>query len=277
MAKEGPPVGYMVDHASSDFGRYAHRTNLTARQQERFSDYGTAQTVPEQRRFAVGAQYSRGLVDLNRAPDHPQVHPEKDFAKPTPHDVWKPGEALTDREKALVMESVYVPYHREIQDHIRQLGRPGLVVAWHNTAHYTIGANEAGKQQKMVPIILSNRGREGRADALEGETTTCDPALLLELAAKVSHELRREGLPDEVHLNLVYKGGHTTEQYNTFRHPKVNPYHEIQSLQVEYDTLLTHPTQNPRRPDHERMKKLQTAFTRALESVASNIGQTHNF
>src|SRR5688500_18426811 len=138
------PIIYTVEHASHDFGEYANRTSLTAEQRVRYSDYGTADTVPRNGQTIVST-HSRGLVDLNRAPNNPELYPTFDFAKPTPNTILVPGQEPSYTEIQVIYESIYHKYHKGISDCINSLnGNPTLLISCHNTAHYEIGKDKAG-------------------------------------------------------------------------------------------------------------------------------------
>ena len=264
------PILYTVEHASANLGRFTHRTALTPEQRTRFSDYGTSDTVPQHTERIV-APFSRGLIDTNRAPDHPQVFPLYDFAKPEPNLIWKPGMELTNGEKERIIEEIYEPYHARILNGVRSFTKPGIVVAWHNTAHYEIGKDEKGDPQEMKPIILSNLGDEGKAESNKGETT-CDPEFLLELAEQCRQELGRVGLPNEVFLNLVFKGGYVAQRYTTRRNSDLDVPHPTQSLQVEYDASITH-DQETLAPNRNAMKQLRIVFERAMAQTYQQVFQ----
>jgi hypothetical protein len=144
-----------------------------------------------------------------------------------------------------------------------------------------IGKNEAGESTMMRPFILSNKGAEGGTDvdqkiALSDPcpVTTCDPQFLQEFSIELGSAMRRVGLPDDIALNLVYKGGYIPEHYNTRRHPELHQLgieQPIQSFQFEYDTILTHPDQEPRNPDMTAMVKLRTAVERAMYNTYTNL------
>lgn len=278
------PIQCSAHHASADFGQFSDRCALTEDQRVRFSDYGTADTVPwghESGETKVNfhiplvAYRSRGLVDLNRAPESDTLFREVDFAKPTPNRIWKPGQAPTEEEKLCARREIYEFFHGQMLVNIRNFDRPGLVVAWDNTAHYEIGKNEAGQMTMMRPFILSNKGAEGSTDVSEeargkGEVTTCDPGFLTEFAMELRKSLKKYGLPDEVFLNLVYKGGYVPEHYNTRRHPEIDVPQAVQSFQVEYDTILTHDQQTLER-DSQKMVQMRLAFERALYNSYTNL------
>jgi hypothetical protein len=257
------PVVFSAHHASADFNWLSHRCGLTPDQRLRYSDYGTDITAPGTGRLLV-SDHSRGVVDLNRAPDHPALFPEFDFGKPERNSIWYPGREPTEVERALIQGRVYDRYHAALERSLRLIGRPALVVGWDNTAHYIIGNNEAGEPVMMRNVILSNGGREGSAYPKQGEITTCKPQLLELFADRLRRALGARGLCTDIYFNLVYKGGYIPQRYNTRRRigTPLNVPHEVQSFQVEYDTLITH-DQQTLKPDYHAMHNLRTAFEEA--------------
>ncbi len=261
------PVIYTAHHASSEFGEFLERTALDFEKRIRFSDYGTDETVPTNGIVTIIAEHSRALGDLNRDPDDPDRFKTADYAKPDAHPIWKEGESLTAADKTYCQKTFYDPFHTEILDQLRHRKEPTLVVAWDNTSHYDIGLNEAGESVTMKPFVLSNRGSEASGKAGANEPASCDPELLELLAKQFRSELDKHDLPNEVHLNLVFKGGYITRQYSSFRNRSVLKKQgitcEVQSLQLEYDTAITH-NQTTLEPNEDNMIKLQTAFSEAI-------------
>lgn len=264
------PVIFSAHHASHEFGEFSERCALTTEQRIRFSDYGTAETVPLNGLFTVIAERSRALGDLNRAPDDDGGFQEKDYAKPDKHPVWKDGQGLTDKDKAYCRENFYHPYHKKIVELLAGREELTFVVAWDNTAHYEIGENEAGEPVIMKPFIISNRGQQGSAEPDEKEPVSCDPEFMDIFKEKFKDELEARDLPSEIHLNLVYKGGHIARTYSTNRNGaelrKKGIRAPVQALQIEYDTAITH-DQETLEPYVERIEALREAASAAFENA----------
>jgi hypothetical protein len=214
------PVIYTAHHASHDFHEFAERSNLTEEEVMRFSDYGTAETVPTNGIVSIVAEHSRALSDLNRDPDDPGRFQDADYHKPDRHPIWLPGQALTATDKVACQARFYTPFHDEITKRLAARDSPTYIIAWDNTAHYDIGQNEAGETVVMKPFILSNRGAEGHADS-PNEQTSCDPEFLQQLAENFAITLGQYALPNEIHLNLVMKGGYICRTYSTLRNPEL--------------------------------------------------------
>ena len=264
------PVIYSAHHASHDFGEFSDCVALTNEQKIRFSDYGTEQTVPLNGLAAVIAERSRALGDLNRDPDDPGRFQEQDYAKPTRHQIWKKGLELNEADKKYADDNFYKPFHDKLLELLRQRDQLTFVVAWDNTAHYEIGRNESGDQITMKPFILSNRGKEESALPTEEEPVSCDPRFMELLAKSLAEELKKRSLPSEIHLNLVYKGGYVCSTYSTARNRKELEEKgitaEVQSLQIEYDTAITHDQETLEfHPD--KAEAVREAFSNAIEKT----------
>ena len=267
------PVIYSAHHASHNFGGFSERVALTEEQRIRLSDYGTDITVPLNGLFTLIATHSRALGDLNRAPNNPTLFQDQDFGRPEKHNIWLSGKQLTESEKVYCQEKIHDPYHEKIVDLLIGRDRPTFVVAWDNTAHYLIGKNETGEEVIMPPVILSNRGREESASPTEGELTSCDPEFMVLLADYLRKELNVRQLPNEVHLNLVYKGGYICHRYSSLSNQlelgKLGISAEVQSLQVEYNAAITH-DQKTLAFDAQKANLLQTAFSYAMKLAIKN-------
>ena len=248
-SKKVLPVIYTAHHASHDFREFSDRCALSDEERVRFSDYGTDsqaaevniygtdETVARNGLATLIAAHSRALGDLNRAPDDPGRFQEEDYARPNRHPIWKEGISLSNDEKVHCDTMYFQPFHQAIVDAIIAADQPVLVVAWDNTAHYNIGVNDAGEEMVMKPFILSNRGAE-----------------------------------ESVESSLVYKGGYITRHYSSHRNDEVlrslGITHPIQSLQVEYDTSITHDKQL--KPNHDAIARLRAAFSEAIESTLAS-------
>jgi len=261
------PVIYTAHHASHDFGEFEERVALTTEQKLRFSDYGTSLTVPLNGLVVIVADRSRGLGDLNRDPDDPGRFQYQDYGQPVKHDIWKPGQELTEQDKLYCQSNFYTPFHNEIIDRLKVRNDLTFVVAWDNTAHYVIGEDSKGNPQTMRPFVLSNRGLENSSQASVEESTSCDPKFLEMLAQNFSPALQEKGLPTEVLLNFVFKGGYICRRYSTLRNKedlgKLGVVCDVQSLQLEYDTTITH-DQETLEPKTENIDALREAFSKAI-------------
>jgi len=261
------PVIYTAHHASHDFHKFDSRVALSEEQKIRFSDYGTDLTVPTNGLASIIAEHSRALGDLNRDPNDPGRFQTQDYGQPIRHDIWRAGKELTEAEKTDCQTTFHQPFHDEIISQLTARRGPTFVVAWDNTAHYRIGDYLTGKHEMMRPFILSNRGSEESGEAGSNEPVSCDPALLELLAEKFRVELRQRGLPDEVHLNFVMKGGYVCRRYSTLCNAEelhaLGVTADIQSLQLEYDTAITH-DQITLEPYPDKIIALREAFNAAI-------------
>lgn len=272
------PVIYTVHHASHDYREFDSRVALNTEQKVRFSDYGTNKTVPDNGIATIIAEQSRALGDLNRNPDDSERFQIQDYGRPHRHPIWKAGLELTDSDKEFCQENYYQPFHDAIVNQLNKRKEPTFVVAWDNTAHYEIGKDDSGNSIAMKPFILSNRGSEESANPRAGEQTSCDPLFLMKLSQHFSNELVKRGLPSEIHLNLVFKGGYICRRYSTMINElelrKQGVGCDVQSLQVEYDTVITH-DQITLEEKPEKITALREAFSEAIEITINdykNIG-----
>ena len=264
------PVIYTAHHASHDFGEFESRVALSDEQKLRFSDYGTDLTVPQNGITAIIGDKSRALGDLNRDPDDPGRFQAQDYSQPTRHDIWKPNQGLSEFDKVYCQNNFYDPFHDAITAKLKTRNELTFVVAWDNTAHYMIGDYVSGKTHMMKPFILSNRGLDNSAKAGPDEPTSCDPKFLQILAENFASELGSRDLPTEIHLNFVMKGGYICRRYNTLRSKdalkKLGVTTEVQSLQLEYDTAITH-DQITLQPKPDKIEALRQAFSEAISKA----------
>jgi len=262
------PIIYTAHHASHNYGAFSERCALNDEQRVRFSDYGTDLTVPRNGTVLI-AEYSRGIVDLNRPGDNnSNIFPDQDYARPTRNNIWKVGQEPTEAERVEIEKNIYDTYHASILEAIQLQKAPTLVFAWDNTAQYDIGKNEAGEVQQMKPFILSNRGAEESAYKSVNlhDPVSCDPELLLKIVELFKQKAATYGLPDEVHLNLVMKGGRIASHYSSLRNPDLGEDYPVQSLQMEYSTILTH-NQITLEPDQKAIDNIRTCWEEVMSEA----------
>ena len=276
------PILYSAHHCSSDFGEFSSRSALTDEQRTRLSDLGTDLTVPRHGILPpLFASHSRGVVDLNRSPDHLDLFRYEDSADP-PNRIWHPWQEPTAREQDDIIRNIYQPYHNRLLQCLQELSKeqqPILVIAWDNMGRYPLRGDGSRRPGLTVPIILSNCGRKGSTDQgdQQQEPTSCSPALLSVLAEEFRHSLLACGfsadIADGLHFNLPgFKGGYICAHYTTRRYPELPVNADVQSLQVEYDIALTH---NPYtlESNNDAISRLQRSFSTAMERAYVNILQ----
>jgi N-formylglutamate amidohydrolase len=276
------PIIATAHHASGYFGfGLDEKCALTDRQKVMLTDIGTDQTVPRDGiHDPLISVFSRGMIDLNRGPKSPNLFRTHDFEG---NNIWKDGGIPAKEDQDWIRKYIYDPFHGRLQRIVRSFTRPGLVMAWDNTGPHEIQNPLTGEKDQMPPFILSNRGtRDSTAitDYTEyskrlgthqnGNVTTCDPRFLAEFRLDLIQELKKIGLPDEVHLNRVYKGGYIAEYYNTRRQPHLNDSQPVQSLQSEYNWGLTH-DEETLTPKPDVIEKIRTAYERALKKTYANL------
>ena len=274
------PILYSAHHRSNDFLEFTDRCALTEDQRKRLSDLGTDLTVPCHGILPpLLASHSRGIVDLNRSPNHLDLFRDDDFADP-PNRIWLPWQEPTAREQEDILRRIYQTYHDRLLACIQELSleHPSIiVVAWDNMGRYPLRADGSPRPGHIVPFILSNCGMTEGVDQDERqcEPTSCDPAFLFRLAEEFHHSLLACGfsshIADGIHFNLPgFKGGYVCEHYTTRRHPELPVGADVQSLQVEYDIALTH---NPHtlEADDNAIRRLQQAFVMAMGRTYQNV------
>lgn len=264
------PVLYSAHHAAWSFADYAERIALTPFEQLRYCDIGTELVAPINGVATFYSEVSRGLADLNRAPNHPGLHPSTDFSRPTPNGIWIPRHELTPEEKSELKRRYYDTYHEQLLQVINDSRESIIVVCIDNTAPYTLGVDAAGQSVVMPHFVLSNNGNEGAADGAE---TTCSPALLKALGAALEKNFTSAFKePPTVAMNLVYKGGYITQKYTNYSKVEsvlINP--DVQSLQLEYNYAITHDF-NTMEAIPGRTALLQEIISQSMKDVFTLIG-----
>ncbi|MCP5367120.1 MAG: N-formylglutamate amidohydrolase [Hyphomicrobiales bacterium] len=99
---------------------------------------------------AVMAGYSRLLIDLNRAPGHPQSIPE------ISDGIVIPGNLdLTEEDKTARAETFHAPYHNAVTNQLAQMWRSGPPPALFSVHSFTPSFN--GEDRKWDIGVLWNR------------------------------------------------------------------------------------------------------------------------
>ena len=131
-----------------------------------------------------------------------------------------------------------------------------------------IGRDVSGNDVSMPTFILSNRGRQDAAGPNDDEVVSCSPRLLEKIQIALINQLKSRGLPHNVRLYTVFRGGYICRRYTTISNPDTLAAGGItvpvESLQVECNIALTH-DQRSLAPDQEKMIRLRAAFTAAIE------------
>jgi hypothetical protein len=269
-------VIYSVHHDSSSFRavgglKLANRTALTRRERKERCDYGSRFTVPQNGGQRFVSERTRLFGDLNRAPDHPGLFVEESSYNGKNLKVWKPGQELTKAEKEFLFREVWSKYHAKLAAAVGKLDGPGLVVGWDNTEKNIIGKDEAGRDVEMPAIILSNGGLEGSPTNPEGIVTN-DPDFMLELLYQLQLAFQYYNIPghDNMFLNLVYRGGYVPKHYNSNMNQELGTNHKVQSVQIEYNTDLTHDQDNLK-PDAIKIERLRKAAERAMYQTVTGM------
>jgi len=163
----------------------------------------------------LAAQYSRYVIDLNRAPDNANLYPGQDTTGLCPLDtfakqaLYAPGRAPDATEIARRLQAYWQPYHQQLQAELaRLLAVHGRVVLW--DAH-----SIASQVPRFFDGILPDLNF-GTADQ-----RACDPGLQQALAGRLA--------PVTVFTHVFngrFKGGHITRHYG-------QPERGIHAVQLE--------------------------------------------
>ena len=151
------------------------------------------------------AQWSRVVVDLNRAPDENRrlgVVATMDYHR---KPLYTPGREPDDAEVQRRLERYYWPFHNRV---LQALAAPGLKIFFdcHSlTAVAPAAAPDAG--QSRADVVLGNNGGPDGGPTEGGGPVTCSPEAL-EIVASA---FRDQGL--SVSLNQPYRGGYITRHY----------------------------------------------------------------
>ncbi len=168
----------------------------------------------------VSTPYSRGLIDLNRAPDDIQspdgaIKLESGYGK-TVHK-----HALDMNEKRALIDKYWQPYHTELAAAIDKYGKEAkLFLDCHNMAQRSPDSHrDAGKQRPL--ILLANLGnRHGVPKGSLGYTSASADYMqhAMALAADVFDDITlleppAGEQPDLVAINRPYSGGYILKEY----------------------------------------------------------------
>jgi N-formylglutamate deformylase len=150
----------------------------------------------------IAANYSRYVIDLNRPPDGANLYPGRDTPKLCPTDTFDRRPLYRDagpdeREIARRVESIWIPYHRRLENEIARVrATHGVAILW-----------DAHSIASVAPRLFEGRLPDFNLGTADG--ASCDPALAAALFAALR---RREGFFSSV-LNGRFKGGHITRHF----------------------------------------------------------------
>ena len=162
------------------------------------------------------ATHSRYVIDLNRDPSGASLYPGQSVTGLCPVDDFDdrplyrdPNDTPRDAEIAERRDSVWQPYHQQLQNELARLkSQPGKAVLW-----------DAHSIRSVVPRFF-----EGTLPDLNwgsGGGTSCDPALTDALLTIAQSNPGYTAV-----LNGRFKGGYITRQYG-------QPDQDIHAIQLE--------------------------------------------
>jgi predicted N-formylglutamate amidohydrolase len=130
------PFLLVADHAGNRFPRVLGRLGVTETESQRHIAWdigiaGVSRRLAEALNATLIQQnYSRLVIDCNRAPGRPTSIPEISEATAVPGNM-----GLSDRDKAQRVNEIFQPYHDAIADELerqRQAGRPVALISMHS-------------------------------------------------------------------------------------------------------------------------------------------------
>lgn len=151
------------------------------------------------------AEWSRVVVDLNRAPDENRrlgVVATMDYHRKS---LYPPGQEPDDAEIQRRLEQYYWPFHNRLAV---ALATPGLKMFFdcHSLTNVAPAAAPDAGQTRADVVLGNNGGPDGGPDD-NGGPVTCPPEALEIVAAA----FRGQGF--SVSLNQPYRGGYITRHY----------------------------------------------------------------
>jgi N-formylglutamate amidohydrolase len=156
-------------------------------------------------RHVIKAQWSRLIVDLNRAPD--QTDPKGVIALTDYHgrEVFQPGRN-PDHENIIARVAQYHrPYHEKLESALSDAGVIGLIDGHSLNGTGPVDAPDPGQQRK--DITISNNGDANGAPRTGRAPTSCT----IERIQQFKQAFQDQGF--SVALNAPYLGGYITHHY----------------------------------------------------------------
>lgn len=169
--------------------------------------------------FQLVMQYYRAAIDLNRRPD--DVAPENPDGAIKSLTCWnvsvyKQGTLPDGTLKRTLLEKYYFPYHRELDEQIRN-PEIRLAVDCHTMAAKAPPIQaDAGAVRPL--ICLGNLGDEEGEMGTDSDRVSCDPELIRFMAGEFRAAFQHEDLeiepPATATMNVPFSGGYITRTYS---------------------------------------------------------------
>lgn len=199
----------------------------------------------------IAANYSRYVIDLNRAPDGQALYsgaretelcPTTSFAEAP---LYRPGQAPDEAEVAERRERYWKPYHERLNETLAALSeRHGRVLLW--DAHSILSHVPRFFEGRLPDLNLGSRGG-----------TSAD-AELIERVASVATEAEAEGFSQA--LDGRFKGGYITRNYG-------RPQAGIHALQLELSQITYMDEQPPFSFREDLACRIRPVLRRLLEAA----------
>lgn len=153
----------------------------------------------------IKAQWSRLIVDLNRAPD--QTDPKGVVALTDYHGraVYQKGQTPDHDSIIARVDHFHRPYHEKLETALADTTVIGLIDG--HSLNGTGPANAPDPRQRRKDIIISNNGDINGALRPEGSPTSCS----IDRIQRFKQAFQDKGF--SVSLNAPYLGGYITHHY----------------------------------------------------------------
>jgi len=203
----------------------------------------------------IKTNIARAFVDLNRSlQDLPPQNPDGLIKSATCYGkpIYRQGGEPDDTLRRLLIEKYYMPYHKSIQQSIRELNLQ-LCLDCHSMASIAPKVSPDGNKSKRPMFCISNQ---------DGKTSTSKMIELLSMCISESFEINRK----EISLNDPFHGGYITKTYGN------NPIPWIQ-VEMNRDLYLAKSwfDEETLSFDSSRLRDLNKQFENCINTFFSRI------
>lgn len=207
--------------------------------------------LPEIGASTIRANYSRYVVDLNRAPAGESLYPGQRVTEICPTTlfdachVYMPGNQLTEDEVARRVEIFWQPYHQKIEYELERIrAKFGYAILW-----------DAHSIKSVVPALF-----EGSLPDFNwgtGDGTSCAAGLGEELLAQIESGGKYSAV-----LNGRFKGGYITRHYG-------DPENNVHAIQLELSQSTYMSNENLHELDNEKVAALKQVLKQMIKVILS--------
>lgn len=153
----------------------------------------------------IKAQWSRLIVDLNRAPDHTDPKGVAALTDYHGRPIYRPGQN-PDHERIIArVAQFHRPFHEDLESAIANTDAVGLIDGHSLNGIGPLDAPDPGQRRK--DITISNNGDSNGAPAPDGGPTSCT----IDCIQNFKQAFQSQGF--SVSINSPYKGGYITHHY----------------------------------------------------------------